>query len=146
MLELKSLELNVEEIRKRGNIKKIGVIGYMLSDFDTQKNEILEELRKVKYKGLEDLVYRMRLSYDEIMDILDFKYNPTTRTGYSLDPGIYEVVNLNNTSKSILTDNVKVSVTIDDVRLNSNLKIIQTLIFTDKSFSYTILGFTQSRS
>ena len=88
----------------------------------------------------------MRLSYDEIIDSLDFKYIPTKRTGYSLNPGIYEVVDLNETLKYILLDNVKVNVTIDDVRLNSDLKIIQTLIFTEKSFFYTILGFTRSRS
>ena len=39
----------------------------------------------------------MRLSYDEIMDILDLKYISTKRTGYSLDPGIYEVIDLINT-------------------------------------------------
>ena len=88
----------------------------------------------------------MRLSYDEIMDILDLKYIPTKRTGYSLNPGIYEVVDLNNTLKHILPDNVKVNITIDDVRLKSNLKTNQTLIFTEKSFFYTILGFTRSRS
>ena len=88
----------------------------------------------------------MRLSYDEIMDILDLKYISTKRTGYSLDPGIYEVIDLNNTLKHILPANVKISVTIDDIRLKSNLKINQTLIFTEKPFFYTILGFTQSRS
>ena len=31
----------------------------------------------------------MRISYDEIMDILDLKNIPTKRTGYSLSPGIY---------------------------------------------------------
>ena len=45
-----------------------------------------------------------------------------------------------------MPDNVKVSITTDDIRLKSNLKINQTLIFTEKSFFYTILGFTQSRS
>ena len=79
------------------------------------------------------------------MDILDLKYNPTKRTGYSLNPGIYEVVDLNNTLKHILPNNVKINITIDDIRLKSNLKIYQTLIFTGKSF-YSILGFTQSRS
>ena len=146
LLELKSLELHVDEVRKRGNKIKIGDIEYKLSDFDNQKNEILEELKKVKYNDLEDLVYRMRLSYDEIMDILDLKYIPTKRTGYSLDPGIYEVVDLNNTLKHILPNNVKVNITIDDISLKSNLKINQTLIFTEKSFFYTILGFIQSRS
>ena len=76
----------------------------------------------------------MQLIYDEIIDILDLKYIPTKTTGYSLNPGIYEVVDLNNTLKYFLTSNVKVSVTIDDVRLKSNLKINQTLIFTEKSF------------
>ena len=146
LLELKSLELHVDEVRKRGNKIKKGDNEYKLSDFDNQKHEILEELKKVKYNDLEDLVYRMRLSYDEIMDILDLNYIPTKRTGYSLNPGIYEVVDLNNTLKHILPDNVKVNITIDDIRLKSNLKINQTLLFTEKSFFYTILGFTQSRS
>ena len=146
LLELKSLELHVEEVKKRGNKIKIADKEYKLSDFDNQKYEILEELKKVGYNDLEDLVYRMRLSYYEIMDILDLKYIPTKRTGYSLNPGIYEINDLNKTLKHILPDNVKVSVTIDDIRLKSNLKINQTLIFTEKSFFYTILGFTRSRS
>ena len=146
LLELKSLELHVEEVKKRGNKIKIGDKEYNLSDFDNQKYEIIEELKKVGYNDLKDLVYRMRLSYDEIMDILDLKYIPTKRTGYSLNPGIYEVVDLHNTLKHILPDNVEINITIDDIRLKSNLKINQTLIFTEKSFFYTILGFTQSRS
>ena len=146
LLELRSLELHVNEVRKRGNIIKIGDNEYKLSDFDNQKYEIIEELKKAEYNDLEDLVYRMRLSYDEIIDVLDLKYIPTKRTGYSLNPGIYEIVDLNNTLKHILPDNLKVNITIDDIRIKSNLKNNQTLIFTEKSFFYTILGFTQSRS
>ena len=146
LLEVKSLELHVEEVRKRGNKIKIGDSEYKLSDFDTQKIEILEELKKVKYNDLEDLAYRMRLSYDEIIDVLDLKYISTKRTGYSLNPGIYEVVDLNNTLKYILPDNVKVTITIDDIRSKSNLKTNQTLVFTERSFFYTILGFTRSQS
>ena len=56
------------------------------------------------------------------------------------------MVDLNNSLKYILPNNVKVSVTIDDIILKSNLKINSTLIFTEKSFFYTILGFTRSRS
>ena len=88
----------------------------------------------------------MRLSYDEIIDILDLEYIPTKRTGYSLNPDIYEVVDLKNALKYILPDNVKVNVTIDDVRIKSNLKNNQTLIFTEKSFFHKILGYTRSRS
>ena len=123
LLELKSIELLVDEVEKRGNKIKIGDKENKLSDFDTQKNVILEELKNVKNNDLKDLVYRMRLSYDEITDILDLKYIPTKRTGYSLNPGIFEVVDSNNTLKYILPDNVKVNVTIDDIRLKANLKI-----------------------
>ena len=146
LLELRTVKLHVNEVRKRGNIIKIGDKEYQLSDFDNQKYEIIEELKNAKYNDLEGLVYRMRLSYDEIMDILDLKYFSTKRRGYSLNPGIYEVVDLNNTLKYILPDNVKVNITIDDIRLKSNLKTNQTLIITKRSFFYTILGFTQSRS
>ena len=99
--ELKSLELHVKEFRKRGNKIQIGDNEYKLSDFDNQKKEILEELRNVKYNDNEDLVYRMQLTYDEIIDTLDLKYIPTKRTGYSLNPGIYGVIDLNNTLKNI---------------------------------------------
>ena len=146
VLELRSLELHVKEVQKRGTKIKIGDNEYKLSDFDNQKNEILEELKNTKYSDLEDLVHRMQLTYNEIIDILDLKYIPKKRTGYSLNPGIYEVIDLNNTLKYILPDNVKVNVTIDDIRLKSNLKNNQTLIFTEKSFFYTILGFTRSHS
>ena len=44
LLELKSLELHVKEVEKRGKIIKIGDKEYKLSDFDTHKNETVEEL------------------------------------------------------------------------------------------------------
>ena len=56
------------------------------------------------------------------------------------------MIDLNNTLKYILPNTVKVNITIDDIRLRSNLKTNQTLIFTEKSFFYTILGFSRSRS
>ena len=86
----------------------------------------------------------MKLTHDEIINILDFKYIPTKGTGCFLNPSIYEIVDLYNTLRYILPDSVKVDVSIDDIRLKSNLKINQTLIFTKKSFFYTILGFNQS--
>ena len=100
LLELKSLEIHVEEVRKRGNKTQIGENEYKLSDFHTRKkNEILEELKIVEYNDLEDLVYRMQLTYDEIIDVLNLKYIPSKRMGSSLKPNIYNVVDLNNTLK-----------------------------------------------
>ena len=92
LLELKSLELHVKEVQKRGNKIQIGDNQYKLSDFDTQKNEILEEFKNVEYNDLEDLVYRMQLTYDEIIDVLNLKHTPTKRMGFSLKPNQYNVV------------------------------------------------------
>ena len=82
LLEIRSLGLHVEEVGKRRSKIKIGDKEYKLSDFDTKKNEILEEIKNVKYNDLEDLVYRMQLTYDEIIDILDLKYIPRKRTSF----------------------------------------------------------------
>ena len=101
------IELHVEQVRKKGLIL---IKDYSLSSLGMFKDEILKELKNVKYNDLEDLVYRFKLTYDEIIDILDLKYISTKRTGYTLEPGIYEVSDLNNTLKYILPDNVKVSI------------------------------------
>ena len=92
------------------------------------------------------MVHRRQLTYDEIIYILDFKYIPTKRTGYSIKPNIYNVIDLIINLKNFPPENVKISVTIDEKKHKSNLKINQTLTFTNKSFFYTILGFIQSHS
>ena len=146
LLELRSqngIELNVEQVRKKGLIL---INDYSLSSLDMFKDEILEDLKNAKYNDLEDLVYRFRLTYDEVMDILDLKYISTERMGYTIEPNIYNVVDLNKTLKNILPNNVKIDITIDERKYKTDLKINQTLIFTNKSFFYSILGFTQSHS
>ena len=92
------------------------------------------------------MVFGLQLTYHEIINILDFKFIPTKRRGSSLNPNIYNVIDLNNSLKNIPPDNVKINVTIDERKYKTELKIIQTLIFTTKSFFYTILGFTQPDS
>ena len=75
LLKLRSqndIELHVKVEKKRDQTK-IGDTEYKLPDFDTSKKEILQELKSANYHDLEDLVYRMRLTYDEIMDVLDIK-------------------------------------------------------------------------
>ena len=90
------------------------------------------------------MVYRFQLTYDEIIYVSDLNYISTESTGYSLNPGIYEVSDIDKTVEFVLLDNVIVNATIDDIRIKSSLKINQTLNFTEKSFYYTISGFTQS--
>ena len=36
-----------------------------------KKNEIMEKLKDVKYNDIEDLSYRMQLTYDEVIVIID---------------------------------------------------------------------------
>ena len=78
-----------------------------------KKNEIFEELKDAKYNGLEDLVYRMQLTYDEVLDKLDLKNIPTERKGNSLKPDVYQISDINKTLNFLLPENVKICVTID---------------------------------
>ena len=88
------------------------------------------------------MVYRMELTYDEVLDIPDIKCIAGSAIGYTLPPGVYEISDLNLILKSLLLDEVRVNITIDDIRLRSNLTTAE----TKKSFFHTILGFTQSHS
>ena len=87
-----------------------------------------------KYEGLEDIAYRLQLTYDEIIDVLDLKYIPTSTIGCTLPLGMYEIIDINFMLKSLLPKEVKVNITIDDVRLKSNLTTNKTIRFTKKTF------------
>ena len=47
------IELHVQDVRKRGDKKKINGKDFFLSDFDTLNIEILEELKSIIYHDLE---------------------------------------------------------------------------------------------
>ena len=104
-----------------------------MSSLGTFKNEILEELKNVKYNDLEDLVYRFQLTYDEIIDILDLKHINGSTKEHTLPPGVYENLDINFMLKSLLPKEVKVKITIDDVELKSDLTAEETIRFTEKS-------------
>ena len=113
------IELHVKEVRTSGDKRKVKTIQSSLSDFDTSKKELLEEVKSAYYHDLEDLVFRMGLTFGEILNILNIKNFSSERTGYSLPTGIYEIININKTLEFLLPDIVKVSITIDDIRLGS---------------------------
>ena len=87
-------------------------------------------LEKNKYDDLEDLVYRLELTRNEIIDILDLRYIPLSRTGYSLPLGINESKDIDFMSQFWLPNDVEVKISIDDVRLGSSLSINRTTKFT----------------
>ena len=76
------------------------------------------------------MVYRFQLTYDEIIDILDLNYIPTTTISYALSPGMNKIIDMNFMLKSLIPKGVKVKITIDDIRLKSNLTTNKTIKFT----------------
>ena len=76
----------------------------------------------------------METTYDELIDILDVKYISGTTIGYVLPPGKYEISGLNSMISSLLRDEVKVNITIDDIRLRTNLTTDKVINFTQKNF------------
>ena len=70
LLELSCQNDNELHVKQVGN--KITVINdNSLSSLGTFKNKVLEDLKNAKYDDLEDMVYRMRLTNDEVLDELD---------------------------------------------------------------------------
>ena len=92
------------------------------------------------------MVYRIQLTYDESIDILDVKYNAGSTIGDTLPPSIYEISDINLMIKSLLPKEIKLMFTIDDIRLKSKLTNDKTVGFTNQSSFCSILGFTQSHS
>ena len=105
---------------------------------------MIEELKKEQKNDLEDVVFRMELTYSEIEKTLDTEYIATSSTGYTLPLGIYEITDIELMLKSLLPDETKVKLTIDDIRLRSILTKKETIKFTRKAFFYKKLGSTQS--
>ena len=67
------------------------------------------------------MVYRLQLTYVEIIDILDVKFIAGSTIGYTLLPGVYEISDINLMLKSLFPGKVKINYTIDDIGLRSNL-------------------------
>ena len=88
----------------------------------------------------------MELTYDGTMDIADIKYTSSTPTGNTLPPETYKVTDLNLMLNSFFPNEVKVSITIDDKRLRSNLTTNSTIRFSKNSSFSTILGSIQLHS
>ena len=92
------------------------------------------------------MVFRLELPYTGNLLILDMKYIDATTMRYTLEQGSYEVSDMNFKLKSLLPIDVKVNITIEYIRLRSNLTNINTMRFTKNSVFYTILGFTRNLS
>ena len=83
------------------------------------------------------MVFRMELTYSEIERIFDMTYIATSTIGYTLEPGIYEVIDDNLMLKFLFPHEVKVKTTIDDIRLRSNLTTNKTKRFSKRYIFFT---------
>ena len=125
---------------------KIGDKEYKLSDFDTCKEEVIEELENAEYDDLKDMVFRVESTYHEVADIPETKTFDAKSTGYTFPPGIYEISDINLMLKTLRPNDVKVKITFVDNGLRSNLTTNKAIRFTKRSFFYTKLGFVESNS
>ena len=63
-----------KKLKKEVLEKKIGENEYLrLFDLDNRKNSLIKEVKRVKYRNLEDIVYSLQVTYDEFIDILEVK-------------------------------------------------------------------------
>ena len=138
--------MHLKEVEKTGTRIEIENSGHNILDFDHFESEILSELKTVKYRDLEDMVYRLQITYDQIVDIMDVKYTAGSSIRYTLSSGVYEITDINSMLKSLLPGNVKLNITVDDIRLKSKLTTNKTIRFTEKSFFCSISCFIQSHS
>ena len=95
---------------------------------------MFQELKNLEYSDLEDMVFRMELTYHAVADILDTQYIDAETAGCTLPAGIYESNVIKLMLKSLLPVHKKVNFTFDDIRLRSNLTTNETKKFTTKSF------------
>ena len=66
--------------------------------------------------------------------MLDLKSITGSTKGYTLPPGVYEVIDINILLESLLPKEVKVSITSNNLGLKSNLTNSKTIRSTKKSF------------
>ena len=79
-------KLHIEKNRKTGNQIKTGDKEYKLSDLDTRNREIIDEMIIIENNDLEDMVFKIELTYHENAEILDTKFIDAKSTEYTIPP------------------------------------------------------------
>ena len=78
------IDYHVDEVRKRRNKLKVEDKEFKVSDLDTRINEIIKDLKNIANNDLEDMVLRLKLTYDKILDIFDVEFLAASPVGYTL--------------------------------------------------------------
>ena len=107
---------------------------FALSDLDTPKTEVIEELKIVECFDIADVVYRKELTRNEIIDRFNKKQIGASTIGYTLPHGTYESSDLSLLLGSLHPIEVNKKITIDRIRLRMNLTTNKTKKFIKKPF------------
>ena len=83
------------------------------------KMNYLEKKGKVYHKDLDDMVFRMGVTNDKIVEILDINHIAVSTKRYSLPPSIYEISDLNLKLTSLVSNELRVDIPVDGTRLKS---------------------------
>ena len=118
-----------------------------------QRGQFFEKLKRYENIDLENMLYRMPLTYHGNIKRLDIKHFGATALGYSLPPELFRIKKNIFRIISLLPSGVKVNVTIDDIIMKTNLSNSSTstiqidpcIKFTNEFF-YCSLGFKFRRS
>ena len=141
------LDLHINEVNKRGNIIVLDGEEYTYYNLiDRSKYNYIEMLKENRYDDIEDMVYRLEFTKNEYLDVLHPKCKTTSTIGYTLPHGLFKIRDIDFMLQSLLPNDVEVKISIDDIRLRSNLSTNRAIKFRKYSFFYTISGFTESRS
>ena len=136
-LELRSendIEPHKKQVEKRSTRKEMENSGCILAGFDHINSDMPAELQRAKYKDLENFVFRMKITYDENVDILDVKFFAGSDIGYALSPRKFEISHFNLTKKSFFSNEAKVKININDFRQRSNLSTNKKKLLKNLSF------------
>ena len=92
-------ELHVNEVNKRRLEIKVGLTSYQLSDLKdlSKRNEFFKALKVMKFNDLDDMVFTMNITYNEIECLIDEKSFAAEVKSFSFPHGINEVRKINNT-------------------------------------------------
>ena len=105
---------------------------------------MFQGLKNVVNNDIEDMVFSMKLTSSEVQNKIDTNFIATSFTGYTFLRVIFDIGDFNSMLKSLLPNELKANIALDDIKIKSISPTDKTISFTEKSFFYTLLGFTQS--
>ena len=134
LLDLRSendVDLHIIDVNKRSKVIILDVQEYIYYNLlEESENDFIEMLKNNDYDDLEDMVYRLEIRKNEIIDKLDLKHIPLSTISYTFLNGIYQIRDNDFILQSLLPNDVELKNSIDDIRLISKLSTYKTTKFT----------------